>query len=514
MRTAEGTSEGIISVPPVTFRVTARGSGTPVVMIHGLSGSQRWWDRNVEAFSSGHQVLTVDLVGFGGNRRFLGGELPLPFDDAASVLGRWISSSFDESVHLIGHSMGGQIAILIAAAYPENVRSLVLVSSTGIPFRVEPLSHARNAMRLRRSTLSFGPVVARDFLRAGPTAVALAAARLLRADATEAMRALTMPVLLVWGERDPLVPEAYASEMLERIVGSRIEFIPSAGHIPMWENASAFNESVLGFLSEVEMNETLHGRPRAVRAFQWGIDDINDGYAWRCSAPSPEVMLVHGLGVTSAYFQPLARQLHRRGLASLAVDQPGYGWSSGDGKDPRAAARALITVADLFDPPPRIWVGHSSGCQLVEQVRLLRADLVPVAVQVSPIWSERPHRFERLIAAAPGDALLESPTLVGFAIASYLRHGLWQIAHAMKFYVDDAARSRTVGILDLVVIGEDDPLVDRERVSSLAGEKLRQIAGPHGLHFSHAEELADVIATVAGPGRSAARDRILHSPPG
>lgn len=485
----------LVEVPPVRFWITRGGSGSPVVLLHGLSGSQAWWSRNVPVLVERHEVASVDLVGFGSNRRFVSGELPLPFDDAASVIGRWISRTFSEPVHLVGHSMGGQIAILIAAAYPEAVRSLALVGSTGIPLRPDLLSRARHALRTPRATVSFGPVVARDFLRAGPTSVALAAARLLRSDAREAMEALDLPALLIWGERDPLVPESYAAQILDLIEGSRLVVVPAAGHVPMWENPDAFNSALEDFLVDVEQEKPGIRQPR--RVFQWGIDDIADGIAWRCPGAEPDVILVHGLGIPCAYFQPLARALFKRGVIAMAADQPGVGWSRGDLRDLDAAADAMILAATRFDSPPAVWVGHSTGCQLVERVRQRRPDLVGRAVHLSPIWSDRPHRLERLVSMLPGDGLREHPLLVGYAISSYLRAGLWPIVSAMREWVEHAGAARApLPESDVIVGGVDDPMLDWTYLEHLAPYAIRRVPGAHGMHFSHPEETATVIAGV------------------
>lgn len=229
-------------------------------------------------------------------------------------------------------------------------------------------------------------------------------------------------------------------------------------------------------------------------AFQWGIEDVQDGICWRASGPAPRAMLVHGLGITSAYYQPLARELHRRGIDSIAVDQPGYGWSEGDGSDTSAAVDAVIVVADRMQSAPSIWIGHSTGCQVVEAVRRKRPDLVENAVHLSPIWSARRDRFARLIAAAPGDAMREPPELVLFAVATYLRGGLWAIGRAMSRYVDDAALPRTLPEGDMVIVGEEDRMVDRERLALIAGERVQYVRGAHGMHFRYPDAAAELIA--------------------
>src|SRR4051812_26091491 len=167
-----------VSVPPFRFWETRTGSGTPVVLIHGLGGSSDWWRHTIPDIARTHTVAAVDLVGFGRNRFFVKeSSLPLTFGQVAALLVRWIESSFDGPVHLVGNSMGGQIAIHVAALRPDLVRSLVLVSSTGIPFELKPGLHIENIV-VPRSMMSFARVLARDAFRSGPTAITLAFARL------------------------------------------------------------------------------------------------------------------------------------------------------------------------------------------------------------------------------------------------------------------------------------------------------------------------------------------------
>src|SRR5205085_2299774 len=121
-----------------------------------------------------------------------------------------------------------------------------------IPFEIAPGAHIEN-LALPYGWRSFFLILARDLFRAGPTAIALAFTRLLRNDARPLMRTLRMPVLLLWGEHDPLVPLTYARQMLEEIPHATLKVIQRAGHIPMWENPRAFNEALLSFFAEVEV---------------------------------------------------------------------------------------------------------------------------------------------------------------------------------------------------------------------------------------------------------------------
>ncbi|HSP13660.1 MAG TPA: alpha/beta fold hydrolase [Thermoanaerobaculia bacterium] len=246
-----------VRLPPYRFWETRAGSGTTVVLIHGLAGSADWWRHNVEALAAEHLVVAIDLVAFGRNRLFARRtSLPLAFADLAALLGRWIESSFSGPVHLVGNSMGGHIAIHVAALRPDLLHSLTLVNSSGIPFEIAPMQHLENLI-VPRGALSFATMLARDAFRSGPTAIALAFARLLRDDARPMIRAIKAPTLLLWGERDPLVPLSYGRQLAEMIPGARLIIVPNAGHIPMWENPEVFNRELLAFLRNVEMEHRL-----------------------------------------------------------------------------------------------------------------------------------------------------------------------------------------------------------------------------------------------------------------
>jgi pimeloyl-ACP methyl ester carboxylesterase len=243
-----------IEIGPHSFWVARAGSGagTPVILIHGMGGSSDWWRHNIDAVAAEHRVAAVDLIGTGRNRFVLRrSRLPPGLGEIAAVLARWIESEFAQTVHLVGNSMGGHVAIYLAAARPDLVRSLVLVDTTGLPMSLNPLPHLRNLF-VPDGALSAARLLARDFLRTGLVSLLLALLRVLRDDVRPLLHALTMPVLLVWGNRDPFVPLSYARRLAALLPRARLAVIPGAGHMPMWERPAAFNQEVLAFLREVD----------------------------------------------------------------------------------------------------------------------------------------------------------------------------------------------------------------------------------------------------------------------
>jgi pimeloyl-ACP methyl ester carboxylesterase len=481
-----------ITLPPYRFWETRIGAGTPIVLIHGLGGSSDWWRHNVPVLAESHTVAAVDLVGFGRNRRFLRhSSLPLRFPEIAALLARWIESSFASPVHLVGNSLGGHVAIHLAAQRPDLVRSLTLVDSTGIPFAVNPRLHLES-LAVPRGWNTFVQVLARDLFRGGPTGVALARGRLLRDDARPLLRTLTMPVLLVWGESDPLVPLTYAEQIHAEVPQARLEVIPRAGHIPMWENPAVFNGKLLEFLSEVDL-EQVHGDQRP--AFSWGIAGWNDGIAHREAGRRRDIVLLHGLGMSSRYFDRFARSLFDRGWNPIAPDLPGFGKSdNAPAADPEEHARTLARWAETLGIRDAVWVGHSSGCNIAAHLARLRPDLVRASVWIGALWTGSRHPWPHFALRLTTDAFREPFALYGYLLPAYWRAGLlrwWQtFRRDLAEVTGELHRPETL----LVLAGERDPIPDLQCLPATL------VPGAHACFFSNPDAAAEAVSAF---GRAA-----------
>ena len=239
-----------VQVPPYEIHALDAGEGLPaVVFLHGLSGSSRWWYRNVPAFAESRRVLVPDVIGFG--RTVCPGPLP-SMRGLARILADWIEEIGCHRVDLVGHSMGGHIAVHLAARFPERVRRLVLVDSAGL---VSPLT-ARAVARFASETLppsrwgdpSFLPTIVRDTLRAGPRSVIGGLSHILRDNVRELLPQITAPTLVLWGEYDSIIPVEHAYEFRLRIARAKLLILPRAAHNPMVDRAADFNDAVLRFL--------------------------------------------------------------------------------------------------------------------------------------------------------------------------------------------------------------------------------------------------------------------------
>jgi pimeloyl-ACP methyl ester carboxylesterase len=222
------------------------GQGPPLVLVHGLCGSGKWWAANVPFLARRYRVYTVDLVGFGRSRC----ERPFTLAEASATLGDWMERTEVGPAHLAGHSMGGHIAAELAADRPWLVRRLLLVNAAAIPFELAGVPGPLTAMRglARAVSPQFLSLLFDDAACAGPATIARAARDLLQADIRPKLPRIAAPTLVVWGSHDPLVPLSLGRQLAAAIPGARLAVLPDTGHNPMIERPQTFNRLVDNFL--------------------------------------------------------------------------------------------------------------------------------------------------------------------------------------------------------------------------------------------------------------------------
>ena len=396
----------------------------------------------------------------------------------SSLLARYVET-FGEPVHLVGHSMGGQLAIRLTAERPDLVRSLVLVNAAGMPFHLDPRPHVRAMPKPPYGGPGIARVLVPDFFRAGPTSVAVASARVMRADLRDLMHSIRVPTLLVWGENDPLVPLVYGEAMQHEIADSRLVVIPRAAHVAMWDAPDDFNRAVLEFLASAP--EPVAAEP----VFSWGISGWNGGIAHRQAGPRRDIVLVHGLGMSSAYFEVLAAELFARGWNPIAPDLPGFGESANARPaSPVEHAEILGRWADALGIRDAVWLGHSTGSHAVAH---LRPELVRASVFVGPLWTRTSHPHLRIGAMLALDAFRESLSLFRYVIPAYWRVGVARWLSTWRRYAGDVGCTSHQG---LMLAGERDPLPDRTCVSVVA------VPGAHACVLSHPAAVAEALRSA------------------
>ena len=248
------------------MRISERGdpSRSPLVLLHGLASSPRCWQRTLPAVEQRHHVLLVDLFA-GGRRRFglehVARELTLRLRDLGAG-----------PAVLVGHSMGGLVALLVAAEAPQLVASLVLVDVPAIPIRRRRLGQVAAVVRssVRREASAIGLVLG-CVLRTSPIALIAATRATQTADLGQQAAEAALPTLLVWGAADAIVPPIVGERLARGMPAAELVVIPGAGHQPMWEAPAAFNAALTAFLAKTAPSRDGAGdAPGSVRRLPAG----------------------------------------------------------------------------------------------------------------------------------------------------------------------------------------------------------------------------------------------------
>jgi len=255
----------------VTIAYEVHGSGPTALFIMGLGGrASDWNDAFVRELTPHLEVVTFDNRGTGrSGRPEEDYTLETMADEAVGVL-----DAIDRPrAHVIGISMGGMIAQLVALRHPSRVGRLVLIATHGGgPTVVQPTPEAMKVLMPDRSLApaeivrsSMAAITAPGFAQREPAAiealVALAAAQptpqmtfarqmtaILASDRTARLGTITAPTLVVHGSEDPLVPAANGAAIAHAIPGARLLELPNCGHLPMWECPRRLVDELLHFL--------------------------------------------------------------------------------------------------------------------------------------------------------------------------------------------------------------------------------------------------------------------------
>ena len=283
---------------PLTY--AQAGSGPVLLLIHGMAGTFENWQAVIEPLARHHTVVAPDLPGHGASAPGAGdysiGALAAGLRDLLVALGH-------ERATLVGHSLGGGIAMQFSYQFPEMTERLVLVSSGGLGPEVSPFLRAAalpGADLFIAATAGPGRVVGirarawsggrRAAAQRDVAEVARGYASLADPDRRAAFLATVrsvigtggqrvhagdrlylaegMPVLIIWGERDPMIPLHHGENAHEAIPGSRLEIFEGVGHLPQLEAPERFIAVLERFIAENEPalfdSEQWRGRLRVV----------------------------------------------------------------------------------------------------------------------------------------------------------------------------------------------------------------------------------------------------------
>jgi pimeloyl-ACP methyl ester carboxylesterase len=221
----------------VDYRFT--GSGSDLLVLHGLSGSWRWWTPVVELLENRHRLHLVGLPRLG---RIRAGEL-------VAWLGRFLDAAKLDTVDVVGHSLGGLLATELAVQYPARVRRLVLVAPSGISCERGVLGRSLPLFGELLDVRERLPTIVADAVRTGPVSLVHGVAYIWERDLRRELHEVTAPTLLVWGDHDRLIPARVAEEWQQLLPDSRLVRLP-CGHVPMWSAPRELAACVLAFLDE------------------------------------------------------------------------------------------------------------------------------------------------------------------------------------------------------------------------------------------------------------------------
>jgi pimeloyl-ACP methyl ester carboxylesterase len=274
----------------------AAGTGPPLVLLHGITSTSEVWRDVMPRLAERYTVIAPDMIGHGRSAKPRGdyslGAYAAGVRDLLAVLG------FERGT-VVGHSLGGGIAMQFAYLFPEYVERMALISSGGLGREVHPLLRAATLpgsewvlpLLAREWSVNAGEAVrsvaARLGLEAGPDLAEFARgyASLVEEGATDAflhtMRSVIgpdgqrvsaldrlyladqLPTLIVWGSDDPVIPVEHGRNAHRIVAHSRYVEIEGSGHWPMLDAPDRIVRELTAFIEETE-------------SFQWSLELVRD----------------------------------------------------------------------------------------------------------------------------------------------------------------------------------------------------------------------------------------------
>ncbi|MBI4809775.1 MAG: alpha/beta hydrolase [Nitrosomonadales bacterium] len=299
-----------------------------VILIHGLGGSTEDWKNTLPALAKDFHVLAFDLPGFGKSDKGSQEYSPTRYARLAHFLAdRYFH---DKTYHIVGHSMGGAIALRFAAQRPLRFRRLVLIDAAGI-LHPQVISKFQAGSMLERTSgvkqtrgfaerlsgkileqvdkLPISPIdiansaLGRDqVLQGGPEKIA--ALELAGEDFSYAVTSVTEPTLILWGDDDLTVPQRTGKVLAGRMPHARLEIIADAGHEPMQDQIEQTNTLVRKHLlaSEQSLMEQFQPMPSkpAMTSKREGICKNDSGMIFEGDYRSIELRDCSGITIRNA----------------------------------------------------------------------------------------------------------------------------------------------------------------------------------------------------------------------
>jgi len=259
-----------------------QGSGDQVLLlIHGLGSNIKGWKRNIPVLAEHYRVITVDLPGYGYSSKDY---YPYSLSFYAEVLTEMLTKLGIDKAVFVGHSMGGQIAILAALEYPDRVSKLVLISPAGVESFEEGekdwfRSVATPELTEDATTRTIDINVAHNFYNMPKEAAFMVTDRIqvkgasdfsmyayavaenikgmVNEPTTDLLKNITQPTLVMFGEEDGLIPNPYLNGGYSRDIGAiakreipncTLVMVGNCGHFVQFEQPAVANQSIMDFM--------------------------------------------------------------------------------------------------------------------------------------------------------------------------------------------------------------------------------------------------------------------------
>jgi pimeloyl-ACP methyl ester carboxylesterase len=246
----------------------AYGRGQPVILLHGWLGSWGYWLKTMEALKDQYRCYALDFWGFGesGKRRSSYAVI-----DFVSLVDQFMTRLGIEAAPIVGHSMGGTVAMALALAKPERVQRIIVVGSpidgnslniflrlAGKPWIASIVWHSPTALQFGIKLFSpfivkdwpeWYKMITRDLSSTTLEAFFKSIGALHRTDLRQQLPLITAPVMGIYGVGDNVVEPSQANIITNKAVLSRIKMMSGSRHFPMLDEPQAFIHQLADFLS-------------------------------------------------------------------------------------------------------------------------------------------------------------------------------------------------------------------------------------------------------------------------
>ena len=270
-----------VKISGVNVHFVETGKGPPILFLHGLGGSWRDWSANLPAFASNYRAMAMDFPGFGESDK---PEVRYSIEWLTDGVERFLQQQECDRLNLVGHSMGGLVALNLASRPKSRVKKLVITDAVRISDKSEFLAYAMSKKIMGADTEwefveSFlkdqfrsmaddliekqkpqtardlfeslkVPIIGKPLLPMTPEVQMIAS--IFDFDIRPKLASIQQPTLILWGAKDSIASPQDASFLQTKIHASTLIVFPDSGHSPMMEHPSLFNQELRKFLQTGE----------------------------------------------------------------------------------------------------------------------------------------------------------------------------------------------------------------------------------------------------------------------